>query len=65
MHAVGSKKFTSDFNAKQSDLVGAAKVQSDGEGIHVHVGCKHGFVLVSGERDDTLQPACFKEKCRK
>ena len=32
--------------------------------VHVHVECEHGFVLISGERDDTLQPACFKVKCK-
>ena len=37
----------------------------DDESIHVHVECKHGFALISGIRDDTLQPACFKENCRK
>ena len=32
--------------------------------VHVHVECKHGFALVSGMRDDTLQPACYEEKCK-
>ena len=34
------------------------------EEVHVHVECKHGFALISGTRDDTLQPACYKEKCK-
>ena len=34
------------------------------EEVHVHVECKHGFALISGTRDGTLQPACYKEKCR-
>ena len=45
-------------------MIGAAKVQVDDESIHVHVECKHGFALISGIRDDTLQPACFTEKCK-
>ena len=32
--------------------------------MHVHVECKHGFALVSGMRDDTLQPACHRDKCK-
>lgn len=40
-------------------------MQIDDESIHVHVECKHGFALISGIRDDTLQPACFEEKCKK
>ena len=31
---------------------------------HVHVQCKHGFVLISGERDDSLQPVCYRSKCK-
>ena len=31
---------------------------------HVHVQCKHGFVLISGLRDDSLQPVCHRPKCK-
>ena len=31
---------------------------------HVHVQCKHGFVLISGERDDTLKPVCYNSECK-
>ena len=62
MHAVGSELIS---NVEFSTLIGAAKVQIDEESIHVHVECKHDFSLISGIRDDTLQPACFKEKCKK
>ena len=34
------------------------------EETHVHVQCEHGFVLISGIRDHTLQPACSKVKCK-
>ena len=62
MHAVGSELHS---NVNHSDLVGAAKVQIDEESIHVHVECKHGFALISGICDATLQPACFEEKFKK
>ena len=29
---------------------------------NIHAECKHGFVLISGERDDTLQPGCSEVK---
>ena len=35
------------------------------EMVHVHVQCTHGFVLISGMRDATLQPACGLTKCMK
>ena len=35
------------------------------EMVHVHVQCTHGFVLISGMRDDTLQPACDLAKFRR
>ena len=34
------------------------------EETHIHVECKHGFALISGTRDDTLQPACYEKKCK-
>ena len=36
----------------------------DGESVHVHVECRHGFVLISGERDETLQPVCYRKQCK-
>ena len=59
MHAVGSE---SELKEDLVTLIGAAKVQIDDESIHVHVECKHGFALISGIRDVTLQPACFKKR---
>lgn len=35
--------------------------QGEEEG-HVHVQCEHGFVLISGIRDNTLQPECSNVK---
>ena len=34
------------------------------EETHVHVQCEHGFVLISGIRDNTLQPVRSKVKCK-
>ena len=34
------------------------------EGPHVHVQCEHGYVLISGIKDITLQPECSKVKCK-
>ena len=31
---------------------------------HVYVECEHGFVLIRGIRDDTLQAVCSKVKCK-
>ena len=33
------------------------------EKVHTYVQCKHGFALISGERDFSLKPACFKKTC--
>ena len=31
---------------------------------HVYVECEHGFVLISGMKDETLKPICSKVKCK-
>ena len=33
------------------------------EKVHISVQCKHGFSLISGERDFSLKPACFEKAC--
>ena len=30
----------------------------------VYVQCKHGWALISGEHDDTIQPLCSREECK-
>ena len=30
----------------------------------MHVECKHGFVLISGEHDTSLRPACVEAGCK-
>jgi hypothetical protein len=49
------------------NLVGARDKRSahdddglDGDCVHVHVECEHGFVLISGLPDETLQPMCYR-----
>ena len=32
------------------------------EGPHVHVQCEHGYVLISGLKDATLQPECSRSQ---
>ena len=34
------------------------------EDVHVHVECKHGFALISGEHDASLRPACVEAGCK-
>ena len=50
------------------NLVGARDKRSlhedDGLDGSVHVECEHGFVLISGMPDETLQPMCYKKKCK-
>ena len=31
---------------------------------HVHVQCKHGFVLISGLQDTSIKPVCYRKQCK-
>ena len=52
-------------NVKMGAAVMISSLTEGEESIHVHVQCELGFVLISGERDDSLQPACFDLRCKK
>ena len=50
--------------ALDKPVVGSAAIAgADAEVVTQYATCKHGFVLVQGELDDTLQPQCTMPPC--